>query len=159
MLNHESSLSAICHSKSWSGSVNGSGGYFEFLFLIAENYFMVFYLVSIQNDWPCSPATQRKTFLNAMISYPQVFEQSCLKFDVLKRITKTAFHFDSMTEMRRERWAAYRLDSFLSLLFFLPRALEWKCYMFLALPYDIWACLKTWEFNPGFLAGMLRLIS
>ena len=52
-----------------------------------------------------------------MIIYPQILQQSYLKFDVLKHITVTAFHFDSMTEIRGERRTAYELCSFLLLVF------------------------------------------
>lgn len=50
-----------------------------------------------------------------MIIYPEILQQSYLKSDVLKHVTVTTFHFDSMMEIRGERRAAYKLCSFLLL--------------------------------------------
>jgi hypothetical protein len=41
----------------------------------------------------------------------------------------------------------------------LLRATELKCYMLLTFPYDILQLLQAKDFNPGFLAAKLKLIS
>ena len=109
-------------------SLNASGVYLDFLLLLIFILFLPFcnLFLNIQDDWPCYPAAWRKIFLNVMIIYPEILQQSYLKSDVLKHVTVTAFHFDSMMEIRGERRAAYKLCSFLLLVFSHQEPWNWN---------------------------------